>query len=291
MSGEQAETADATDGPDDEAPDAADLQARLAVLQEENRRLRAEHRRTLQARYRRSALGMVALGLVALGGAALFPGPREVLLALAGVGLFAGILVYYLTPERFIAASVGESVYDAHAATGDALVGDLGLTDHRVYVPAGERVRLFVPQHEAYEAPDEDDLDGAVVVTEDERTRGIAVHPTGGDLHAEFERTLAGEPSPDPGVLADQVADALVETFELADGATGDGEAGRLTVEVAGPVYDDVGDFDHPVASLVGVTAAATLGRPVELEVSGGDERSDALVTATWDADDDDDSG
>jgi hypothetical protein len=289
VSGEQQAPAEDTPAVDD--TNQADLRARLEVLREENRRLRAEHRRTLQARYRRSALGMAALGLVALGGAALFPGPREVLLALAGVGLFAGILVYYLTPERFIAASVGESVYDAYARTGDALAGDLGLTDRRVYVPAGEGVRLFVPQHESYEPPDEDDLDGAVVVTDEERTRGIAVSPTGGDLFVEFERTLAGEPSTEPSVLADQVADGVVEAFELADSASGDGEAGRLNVEVTGSVYSDVGDFDHPVASFVGVATAGTLDVPVELDVTEGEGQSDAVVTATWDADGNADSG
>jgi hypothetical protein len=275
--------ADGTGGVEDTAQ--TDMQARLEVLREENRRLRAEYRRTLQARYRRSALGMAALGLLALGGAALFPAVREVLLALAAIGLFAGVLVYYLTPERFIAASVGESVYDAHARTGTALVDDLGLTDRRVYVPTGEGVRLFVPQHEAYAVPDEDAMDDAVVVTDDEQRRGIAVHPSGGDLFAEFERTLTGEPSPEPAALADQIADGVVEAFELADSATGDGEAGRLTVEVSGSVYADVDDFDHPVASFVGVATAATLDAPVELDVTDGGDQVDALVTVTWDPD------
>lgn len=289
MSSEPQVTVEETENGDD--TDQEDLGARLAVLREENRRLRAEHRRTLQTRYRRSALGMAVLGLVALGGAALFPGPRDVLLALAGVGLFAGILVYYLTPERFIAASVGESVYDAYAQTGAALVGDLGLTDRRVYVPAGEGVQLFVPQHETYDPPTADELDGAIVVTENERTRGIAMSPTGGDLFVEFERTLAGEPSTDPPALANQVADSVVEAFELADDATGDGEAGRLSVEVSGSVYADVADFDHPVASFVGVAVAATLDVPVELDVTEGEGQSDAIVTATWDADGNADSG
>jgi hypothetical protein len=272
------------DDAEDRPADAAERRAQLDLLREENRRLRAERRRLLQTRYRHTALGLAVLGTIALAGAVLFPPARDVLLALAGVGLFGGVLVYYLTPERFIAATVGEATYDALARTGERLVGDLGLTDHRVYVPKGGETRLFVPQHEAYDVPDADDLDG-IVVTDDEKRRGLAVHPTGGGLYREFERTVTGEPAEEPPLLAEQLADAVVEGFELADSATGDGEAGRLTVAVTDPVYGDVDGFDHPVASLVGVAVAATTDVPVEVDVaSSDDDRVDAVVTASWES-------
>jgi len=275
--------ADRTDGESDPAADKSpDLRAQLELLREENRRLRADRRRVLKARYRRTALGLAALGLVSLAGAVLFPPAREVLLALAGVGLFGGVLVYYLTPERFVAATVGEATYDAVARTGERLVGDLGLTDQRVYVPTDDGARLFVPQHEAYTIPDATALDG-IVVPDEESGRGLAVHPTGARLSREFERTVTGEPATDPGVLADQLADALVEGFELADGASGDGEPGRVTVEVSDPVYVGVERFDHPIASLVGVAVATTLEVSVEVGVTtSDDDRIDAVVTAEW---------
>lgn len=279
--------AEKPDGAARPLPDAdEELRARLDLLREENRRLRRAHRRTRQTRYRRTAVGLAALGALALAGAALFPGPRDVLLALAGVGLFSGVLVYYLTPERFIAAPVGERIYGAYARTGEALVGDLGLRAERVYLPTDDGARLFVPQHAAYDVPTPADLDGVVVVTDEESRRGVAVHPTGAGLYREFERTVAGEPAADPDVLAEQLADALVEAFELADGASPDAGDGRLTIGVSEPVYGPVDGFDHPVASFVGVGVARVRGEPVVVDVDPAEDgRVDALVTATWPVD------
>ncbi|MGA9402004.1 hypothetical protein [Haladaptatus sp.] len=45
--------------------------------------------------------------LVAVGGL-LFPTSRTVLFALVGTGLFGAVLIYFLTPEQFVSAAVGE---------------------------------------------------------------------------------------------------------------------------------------------------------------------------------------
>ena len=281
----------------------ADVEAQLELLAEENRRLREQSRRLRQSRYRRTALGLGALGLLAGVGAALFPPVREVLLALSGIGLFSAVLIYFLTPERFVAASIGESVYGAHARSARELVADLGLEDIQVYVPVGgQRIRLFVPQHVDYRVPDEDDLDGALVVPDDERQRGLSLHPTGVDLVAEFERTVSGELAEDPTELARQLTDALVEVFELAEGAsvspasTDDDDAGsilpgpdeneaegRVTIAVTGNVYGDGAAIDHPVASVVACGLARQLDRPVVADaVASADPDVDYLVTFQW---------
>jgi hypothetical protein len=290
MSSERPLEADHEDSnPDPEAADigsVAELRAQLDLLREENQQLRTERRRALQARHRQTAIGLAGLGLVALAGAAVFVDVRDVLLALAGVGLFSGLLVYYLAPERFIAATVGDAAYDAYARTGNDLVFDLGLSDHRVYVPTSRDARLFVPQYDDYGVPSGEDLEGVVVVSEAERTRGIAFHPTGAGLYREFEQSRAGDPATDPETLAGQLADAVVEAFELADAATGDVGTGRLSVAVTNPVYGSVDEFDHPVASFVGVAVARTLDRPVELDVSTDEEVvGDWIITVTWDPD------
>ena len=165
----------------------------LELLSEENRRLRDEYRRARRTNYRRTALGMAGLGALSGLGAVLFPSSRTVLLALAGIGLFAGILTYFLTPEQFVSASVGERTYAAHAATGAELVETLGLSGTTVYLPTGDTadedagVRLFVPQHRKYDLPDGDDATTLFVATDDERQRGVAVPPTGSGLFPEFE--------------------------------------------------------------------------------------------------------
>jgi hypothetical protein len=274
----------ATDANNGAAADHEDLAAEVELLAEENRRLRAEYRRARQARHRRTALGMAALGLVALGGAALFPPAREVLLALSGTGLFAAVLLYTLTPERFVPADVGERVVDAHAATGAALVADLGLADARVYLPGGADARLFVPQREGVEPPAPDDLDGPFVV--DEAHRGVALPPTGAGLFDAFRRDLTRDAAADPATLAGQLTDALVEGFELAGTADADLEPGRFTVAVSDAAHGDVAAFDHPVASFLGVGIASALDVPATVEVSPGDDRADALVTVRWPADD-----
>lgn len=272
-----------------------ELTARLEVLQEENRRLRAEYVRARRVEYRRTALGVGVLGLAAGLGALVFPGARAVLLSLAGIGLFTAVLTYYLTPERFVAASVGEQTDAARAALGSQLVSDLGLQDVRVYVPTGTETgetlpaRLFVPQHSRYELPESDELASVFIVPEDERARGASVPPTGAMLFEEFERTMTGAVAETPAELADQLLEALVEGFELADDAVlaEDVTPGRVTVGVRGSAFGPVDRFDHPIPSLVATGLAVGLDRPVTVEtVRADDDRYDYLLSFSWDDDD-----
>ena len=112
MSVEAETTADpAADDADEGNADEEELLARIETLQDENERLRRELSAARRTRYRRTAIGMAFLGGLGLLGAGLIPSLRELLLALGGTGLFGALLTYYLTPERFVAASVGEAVY------------------------------------------------------------------------------------------------------------------------------------------------------------------------------------
>jgi hypothetical protein len=271
--------------------EATELAARVDVLAEENRRLREEYARARRARHRRTALALLGVGALAgLGGLA-FPDARTVLFALSGTGVFAGVLTYYLSPERFVSAGVGEGVYRALAANGVAIATDLGLQDDRLYVPtdgptADAPARLFVPQHAEYDVPDRAALDGPFVVTDAERSRGVALSPTGGPLFDEFERALSGDLRDEPAALAAQLADGLTEQFELVERTrtAGEGTDGRLSVGVAGGAYDPVDRFDHPVPSFLGVGLAVGLDRPVAVETTPAeDDRVDVLVTCSWD--------
>src|SRR6056297_1534343 len=255
---------------------AEDLAAQVELLADENQRLREEYVRAKKSDYRRTAAGLLGVGLVAVVGAVAFPSAREVLFALGGTGVFGALLTYYLTPEQFIAAETGERVYRAVAATGAALVGELGLVDARVYAPAREtgdefaNVRLFVPQHSDYAVPVRDELDSLFVVTADERERGVSLPPTGGSLYREFESSMADELAASPAGVAAQLTDALVETLELAESARPetDAENGLVRVEVSGATYGPLDRFDDPVVSFLAVGLTDALDAPVAVEVT-----------------------
>ncbi|EMA37908.1 hypothetical protein [Halococcus hamelinensis] len=270
-----------------------DRTARIEVLREENQRLREEYARARRTQYRRTALALAAVGLVAALGGALFPNSRTVLFALGGTGLFAAALTYYLTPEQFVSATVGEGVYSAFATTEAALVDELGLQDDRVYLPGpetveGSSVRLFVPQNADYRLPEPMAL-GSVFVVDDEAARGVSLHPSGGPLFEEFRRALSTELPGDADRLADRLTDGLVEEFELVRSTTRDvsgtpdGE-GSVTIGIDGSAYGAVDRIDHPVASFLGVGFAEGLDRAVSVTArSVDDDRADYLVTCSWD--------
>ncbi|WP_227379418.1 hypothetical protein [Haladaptatus halobius] len=269
-----------------------ELAVQVELLAEENQRLRAEYVRARQARHRRTALGMAALGGLAAVGAVLLPDSRSLLLALAGTGFFVAVLTYYLTPQQFVSAEVGERVYASAAATGTSIVADLGLQDERVYVPTEPdgnetfaNVRLFLPQHADYVVPDGEELVSPFVVANEERRRGASFIPTGAGLVREFESTMTDAVPDEPEALVGQLTDAVVEGFELADSASADvdRDGTTVTVGIRGSAYGSVTRFDHPVASFLATGMAKGLDAPVTVEqLPADDDRFDYLVSCNW---------
>ncbi|MFP9191307.1 hypothetical protein ACLI4Q_06565 [Natrialbaceae archaeon A-CW1-1] len=268
-----------------EASEETDLLAQLELLGEENRRLRAEYARARQATYRRTALGMGGMGLLAVAGGLLFPAAREVLLIIGATGVFAALLTYYLTPERFVAADVGERVYASAAQNHAAIATALGLRESYHYVPVDGASQLFVPLHADATVPDENRNQGPFHLETDER--GLLLETSGGYLFREFERALAGDLASTPTTLATQLCDGLVEQFELARAATPDVSSadGRVTVAVDESAFGDIDRFDHPIPSFLATGFAVGLERPVRVEVEGGDDRTTWLVTCRFDSD------
>lgn len=280
---EREPAADATAGDGERV---RELRAQVDLLRAENERLRNEYARARRTSYRRTALGLAGVGAVAVLAGVLFPAARQVLFVLGAVGLFGGILTRYLTPARFVAAETGERVYAAQADTLDALTDQLGLSDHRLYVPVtgDPPAKLFLPQHTEYELPDWDALEGPLVVDVPDAQRGASLVPTGGTLFREFERSLASPLGDDPVTVVEQVADALVERFELVETAdvSVDETEGQATLAMDGAVYDDAGTVDNPLGSLLAVALVAALDTPVSLETVRSD--GELVVTARWDA-------
>jgi hypothetical protein len=274
---------DTAGGENAEAPDPEQLEAELAMLRDEHDRLRREYVRARQSQYRNTALWLGILGVLAVGAGVVVPEQSTILFALGGTGLFSAVLTYYLTPEQFVPATVGERVHRAHTDNQAALIDELGLQDDRLYVPTPEAptpARLFVPQQAASECPDPDALEQLLVVTDDPAHRGVAFSPTGGALYEEFEATVTGTPATEPSRLATQLADAVVETFELAESATvdTDREGDRIAVRVTEPVYGRLDDPDHPIVSVLATGLAAGLETTVSVSVEEPDDAGGLVV-------------
>ncbi len=263
-----------------------DRQGRLDALEAENQRLRRNIAQVYRNRYRRTAYGFATLGFLALFGAVLFPVVRDVLVALGGTGLFAAIVLHYLTPERFVAATVGERIFEALADDQTSMLHELDLEGDRIYVPTtgptGRTVRLFVPQHADYDLPPDEALDTTFVVPSDDRQRGVAFDPTGVGLLADLRSATPTGMDSDLETVANQLADGIVEVFELARRATVEVDltAERVSVLVEQSAYGPVDRFDHPVASLLATGLATASGAPVRVSIDEPDsDRDGYLVT------------
>ncbi|EMA30210.1 hypothetical protein [Haloarcula japonica] len=264
------------------------LEAEMEVLREENRRLRDSYAHAKRATFRRTAVGFFAVGGLSLIAAFLFPALQTIFVAFAGTGVFAGIVTFYLTPERFVSASVSDTVFDTLADVEQHLVSELELQTETVYVPTASRpetnARLFVPQHVEYAVPDPEQLEELFVTSGAEAEQGISLPPTGGRLYTEFERTLSGELDDDPHSLATQLTAALSEQFELVDDTTIEINDENRTASIAinNPAFGDIHQLDHPVVSLLAVGFATSLDRPVTVDTRN-DDRFNGVVTVSWD--------
>ena len=262
-----------------------ELTVQLELLRERNRQLREEYLRSQQQTYRRSAIGLVVVGLLGIAAGVAFPDARTVLLALGGTGVFGGILTYALTPERFIAATVSGSVFDALAADRDAMLDELGLAGTPVYIPT-DPPRLYIPATTLSDPTDQplpptDELTH-LFVTDPDDNLGVALTPTGGPLLEEFKQSLTTPLATAPPSLVNQLTEGLVENFELADGidTSVDAAGGRVTVEFTGVAYGRIDRLDHPVSSLLATGLAVGLDTPVRVTV---DDTTPPVVTYRWD--------
>lgn len=232
-------------------------------------------------RFRIAAGLLVGLGLVAVAGAWYVPAERTLLVVAGGIGVFGGVLTYYLTRGRFVPAPVSRGVQGAMAANQAALLEEFDGTVSQVYLPSEEGCVLSVRgQGEPLPAVEELTVPQVALSTGE----GLALVPTGEPLLDEVEATLHEPLSGDPEILASQIAEGLQETLEIArvSGSSLDVAAGRLEVELTDTVYRS--GFDTPAVSFVAVALATGLGRPVEAWVLSASDDG-CTVTCHWNPD------
>ncbi|WP_075935861.1 hypothetical protein [Halosegnis longus] len=260
----------------------ADVKAvEYELLRAKNQRLREQFQQAKQTRYRRTVIAFLIIGVVSISGGLLFPAVRALLITLGATGVFGAVLTYLITPEQFHAATVSTRLHETAATNAEAVINELGLQETRMYVPVGDAdARLYVPSHENFEVPDDDDLRSLFVATEDDRERGVAFTPCGVALYEDFD--LARTPAREPEVVADQLGDAVVEQFELAKAvdSTVDSEAGEARFAVTGSTCGPVSRVDHPTISLLATGLALHLERPVSVEY--GENPAEPTVRCVW---------
>lgn len=266
-----------------------ELAAQVDLLTAENRRLREMVAAAQRSRYRGTAIALCGIGLLCGLFGYFMPTGSTVLFALAGTGVFGGVLTYFLTPERFISADVGQRVYTASAESFERLCTDLGLSDRRVYIPtvySSEGTQpdsadgwLFIPQDEETSIPEPADVDSALVV--DDNKRGLSVRPTGSGLFSALSTSLTEPLGSTAETLCAQLSDALVEDFELGQSVVyeTDPADGRVSFRISGALYGDGSRFDHPIVSLLAVGLATGLETPVETTITATEPLS---VTLRW---------
>ncbi|MFC6864107.1 hypothetical protein ACFQGE_11640 [Halomicroarcula sp. GCM10025817] len=263
----------------------------LRRLRTENERLRSEYARVKQVQHKRTALGLLGVGLVCVAAGLVFPAERTVLIALGSTGVFGAVLTVFLSTEPVVPTTVGWSLANAVGANGASIKDELGLSDVAVYVPVEwgtasheGPVRLFVPQCTEYDLPSDDALKTTFVSATEDSSRGVSFVPTSARLLREFDRSAA--PVETTAALAEQLCDALVEQFELAESAEAeiDHETNRVSTALNGCTYPDATAFDHPAASFLGGGFAMQLDQSVTVDVERVDDKDvDVLVTCWWD--------
>jgi hypothetical protein len=215
---------------------------------------------------------MLAIGAFALLGAGVLPSLRSTFLILAATGGFGSVLLYFLTPDTLVPASVGQATYAAYRSHATALKEELGLEERSVYVPVGQEtdqkdaVRLFVPQTRDWELPKHQSLRTTFVSPGQERRRGVAFTPTALTLWTEFTHGTSNIAA-QPGPIANQLAEAIMEQFELAKTVETetDESARRVSVLVSDASYGAPTEFDHPLVSFIAVGLASSLKTRVDI--------------------------
>ena len=264
------EPTETTDTADDSPPETGEhshteeFEPQLNALRTENAALSADYARARKASYRKTALALVAVGVLAVLGGVAFPDVQPVLFITGAIGLFGGVLTWYLTPDRVVPIAVSESVYDATASTLTGIRDELGLQPQTVYIPVDGRVRGFIPRHHAFELPE----NAAHVFMTDGASRGVSFSPTGRSLTSEIERIRRTQAPENATNALEQTSDTLVEHFEVVDSVTvdRDGERSRLVVSVENAAFGPVTRVDHPVVSALACSVVRATNDPVAVE-------------------------
>lgn len=271
----------------------SDLEKRIGALEERNRELRVENERLRsvtgpRVTYRQGAVLFTLVSAAAVAGTVLYPESRDVLIAVAGVGVFGAVLFGILVQEWLLSASISRALYDTLWRNERRIASRLRVDEASRYVPSGVDsigVRLYLSRSFDDPIPSGASLDSTVLTVDDRYT--LLLEPTGKELVDVFERTNGALPD-DIQAAAVTLREAVVQEFDLAVGAeiadlrlSTDGGQNRLRVRVWGSVLGDATRLDHPIRSFIGVGLARLVEAPIESE-AWTDDNDNAVLVFSW---------
>ena len=280
---------------DDERSEIDVARTERQKVEEENERLRKQWATNVgQTRHDRISLGFALLG----GGAGVLgyvlPGSREILFAIAAIGLASGLLIRYLNTERLIPARVSEELIEPLLTNEAAVASQLGLSDRRAYLPTEAGIRLVVPETHSYD-PDAlidaiDDeherfgTDRPFVFTDSPERSALSLRPSAESLLKSFIVQRDGDRPESPSRAIASLQEGVTDVLELADSVETDFDGlERVTYELDGVAFASKNRFDPPVVSFLGAGMAWALSTPVEVDVRSTDGET-LVVAYEWDA-------
>jgi len=242
----------------DEGP--AHMSRELRRLAARNNELRADSLRARFARYRAlsaalmgAGLGVLLIGLIFgmenIVGATI----ASTLVILGGIGLFTGIFTYYLTPERFVTATVVTAVCRSLDSVSQSMQGEWTKPVYTYDPESGSANEVRLELVSNLESTDRGPITEELGRPRPDEIPGITaakVAPTGMFLYREARLSLTQEVgSTNERILS--LAETLDSPLGLVDNLEATWDSSRLSVRIADSACGPIDRFDHPVVSLL----------------------------------------
>lgn len=268
----------------------------IRELQEENLRLKKR-----LWRLRLSSTLTVGLSLIGVGGASLVGSylADSVIMTLAGLGLvFWGVIMLYISPQRFVPEKVVESMSVASAKSIDKLVVNLNYSGRTIFLHPKHLKGLsqgyvFIP----YELKEQTSLPSDEALAEEklvyENPRGIFMaapsHGLVQLIEKEMESNLA---TADMSRVKEDLPKLLVNNLRLLDTMSVEDNHGFIRVTMGGEAAaricktitkeTKIGEhFGCPLCASLGLIISKVTGRPVTI-VENKVHEVDSIITTTY---------
>lgn len=221
---------------------------------------------------------LLILAALFIAGSFITPVLRDTLIALSVVSVFGAVLLYLVTPERFLAAGLIRSIEATGSRNIQSLIERAGVARTPRYVPTETGVKLVFPELASDPTPPVAELEKEY----SERDSGaLVLHPSGERVLTE-SGFQTGDVRPDKTAAIDALSSSIIRQRGLANRTAIESiDDQHATVKITGSVFDATHHLDHPVQSIFAVGLATILESPVQPTMTVK-ENDDLLITFRW---------